>query len=241
MLFRQMSNFAFFNYSVLFCLSIFSSICFHSLAASEPQPLNEPIFYESAPGMFAIQSNYPDAQIELTGDLPSGLSFSIPEGFAIIRGTPAMGTEGTYPIILSFSDETIQRYTLTVFYEEPPSSTKGNIEMQKNMNFIDLKRLLELGCVGGGKNSIKEKGKHCIKDKTLTVLSWKSPKQARNKVPIIGFRIFSNSKLVAIVPNREEKQYKLRLPNKNFKDKQFSIVSVNGLGIFSKRVPFTRH
>lgn len=240
MFFRPISNITFFDYSVIFCLCIFSSVCFHSVASPQPEPLNNPIFYESAPGMFVVQSSSFDDGVVLDGNLPSGLRFSSSGEFAIISGTPDEGTKGTYPITLSFDNETTQEYTLSVFYEEPPSPLKGDVEIQKNMNFIARKYLTGLGCVGGGKNPIAGKSKHCINEKII-ILRWKIPKESAHKVPIIGFRIFSDSKLqelVAIVPNKETKRHKFRLLDGNFKNKQFSIVSVNALGVFSEPTIF---
>jgi large repetitive protein len=86
-------------------------------------------FTEGTSGTFAVTtSGLPDPALSESGNLPNGVTFSDNgDGTATLGGTPATGTQGTYPITITasngFSPDASQSFTLTV--DGPPAITSG--------------------------------------------------------------------------------------------------------------------
>jgi hypothetical protein len=88
------------------------------------------LFTEGSSGTFTVTSTgTPDAALSESGGLPSGVSFvDNGDGTATLAGTPATGSNGTYPITISASNgvnpDATQSFTLTV--NGPPVITSAN-------------------------------------------------------------------------------------------------------------------
>jgi hypothetical protein len=86
-------------------------------------------FTEGASGTFAVTtSGLPDPSLSESGNLPDGVSFTDNgDGTATLAGTPAVGTQGSYPITIAAtngeSPDASQSFTLTV--DGPPAITSA--------------------------------------------------------------------------------------------------------------------
>ncbi len=87
-------------------------------------------FTEGSSGTFTVTtSGLPDAALSESGDLPAGVTFTDNgDGTATLTGTPAVGTQGSYPVTISasngFSPDASQSFVLTV--DGPPAITSGD-------------------------------------------------------------------------------------------------------------------
>ena len=87
-------------------------------------------FAEGSSGTFTVTtSGLPDAALSESGNLPSGVTFNDNgDGTATLAGTPAVGTQGSYPITITasngFSPDASQSFTLTV--NGPPAITSAD-------------------------------------------------------------------------------------------------------------------
>src|SRR5262249_818899 len=73
---------------------------------------------------------FPTATLSETGPLPSGVTFvNNNDGTATLAGTPAAGTEGTYPLSIKatngVSPDAMQNFTLTVAAAAAPAITSA--------------------------------------------------------------------------------------------------------------------
>ena len=86
-------------------------------------------FTENTPGTFTVVSNgEPTASLSESGPLPSGVSFNDNgDGTATLSGTPATGTNGTYPLTITASNgvnpDATQTFALVV---DAPSAIISN-------------------------------------------------------------------------------------------------------------------
>ena len=87
-------------------------------------------FTEGSAGTFTVTSTgTPGAALSETGSLPSGVTFvDNGDGTATLAGTPAVGTNGTYPLSITASNgvspDATQSFTLTV--DGAPTITSGD-------------------------------------------------------------------------------------------------------------------
>ena len=87
-------------------------------------------FNENSAGTFTVVSNgAPTAALSENGALPSGVTFTDNgDGTAILAGTPATGSQGTYPITITASNgvspDATQDFALVV--DGPPTITSGS-------------------------------------------------------------------------------------------------------------------
>lgn len=83
-------------------------------------------------------SGYPAPVVALTGALPQGLTFTPRSGgSAVIKGTPAAGTAGTYPLTLTATNAAgtaTQAFTLTV-QAAPTLTTPSSVTVTANTAF----------------------------------------------------------------------------------------------------------
>ena len=88
------------------------------------------VFQEGVPGSFTVVSNSaPTASLSESGALPDGVTFTDNgDGTATLAGTPAVGTRGSYPIVITASNginpDATQDFDLTV--DAPSSITSGD-------------------------------------------------------------------------------------------------------------------
>ena len=78
------------------------------------------VFTVGAAGTFTVTATgNPIPSLTLTGTLPSGVTFDTATG--VLSGTPAVGTDGTYPLIITASNgvspAATQNFTLTIYTE----------------------------------------------------------------------------------------------------------------------------
>jgi hypothetical protein len=76
-------------------------------------------------------TGFPTATLSETGALPSGVTFvANSDGTATLAGTPAAGTEGTYPLTITatngVSPDAMQNFTLTVAAASAPAITSAD-------------------------------------------------------------------------------------------------------------------
>ena len=92
---------------------------------------NTATFVVGSAGSYAVTTTgYPAATVTETGALPSGLTFTAkPDGTATIAGTPASGTNGTYPVVIKATNASGSTATLnlsiTVQAASGPTITSG--------------------------------------------------------------------------------------------------------------------
>jgi hypothetical protein len=81
---------------------------------------NNKVFTEGVAGTFTVTANL-TSTFSLTGSLPSGVTFNTATG--VLSGTPAAGTNGTYPLTITASNgaspDATQAFTLTVIAADP--------------------------------------------------------------------------------------------------------------------------
>jgi hypothetical protein len=79
-------------------------------------------------GVFISAIGFPLPSLSMSGTLPKGVTFSNFDGSGDLFGTPAAGTEGTYPLVFTahngIGNDATQNFTLTV--GDTPSITSGN-------------------------------------------------------------------------------------------------------------------
>jgi hypothetical protein len=91
-------------------------------STTPPAITSSPVATAAAGGAFhftVATSGFPTPMLGESGALPAGLSFTAdPDGTAALSGTPAPGTAGTYPLVLTASNGTspnaVQNFTLRV-------------------------------------------------------------------------------------------------------------------------------
>ncbi|HEY4453200.1 MAG TPA: Ig domain-containing protein [Pseudonocardiaceae bacterium] len=92
---------------------------------------NAATFVVGSAGSYSVTTTgYPAATVTETGALPSGLSFTAkPDGTATIAGTPASGTNGSYPVTIKATNSSgstaTLNLTITVQAASGPTITSG--------------------------------------------------------------------------------------------------------------------
>jgi hypothetical protein len=103
---------------------------------------NATTFTVGVAGSFAvIATGSPTPSISLSGTLPSGVTFAgSRQGTATLVGTPAAGTQGTYPLAITAQNGVgaafVQDFTLTVNPPAPPAGIAFPLKRSANNRYL---------------------------------------------------------------------------------------------------------